>query len=432
MAQSNKKATIQKVHTHGGVEAYPHLKPLDSLRRSVLSCLLWEDNFYEDGVSIAERIQDLAQKVTDKELASLAIEARSTHHLRHVPLVLLCALAKRGGKIVGDTIAETIQRADELSELIALYWKDGKRPLSAQMKLGLARAMHKFDAYQFAKYNRDKAIKLRDVMFMVHPRPNKEKEALFKQIAEDTLPVADTWEVSLSAGKDKRETFERLLREDKLGYLAVLRNLRKMMSEGVPEELVMQAILERRGAHNVLPFRYVAAARACPQLEGSLNQALLGCIGEQPKLDGVTFLVVDVSGSMNAPLSAKSDLTRMHAAATLAAIWPGRARVFTFSNAMVEIAQRVGMAGVDAIIHSQHHGGTDLAGAITIANTLKPERLVVITDEQATTYKVPEPVAKHSYLINVAPYKNGIGYGKWVHVDGFSESVLKFIHAYEK
>lgn len=34
-------------------------------------------------------------------------------------------------------------------------------------------------------------------------------------------------------------------------------------------------------------------------------------------------------------------------------------------------------------------------------------------------------------MINVASYRNGVGYGKWTHIDGFSEGVLKFIHALE-
>ena len=32
------------------------------LRRSVLACLLWEDQFYEDGVEIAGRIQSLVPR----------------------------------------------------------------------------------------------------------------------------------------------------------------------------------------------------------------------------------------------------------------------------------------------------------------------------------------------------------------------------------
>lgn len=35
------------------------------------------------------------------------------------------------------------------------------------------------------------------------------------------------------------------------------------------------------------------------------------------------------------------------------------------------------------------------------------------------------------YVINVASYKNGVGYGKWTHIDGWSESVIEYIRAAE-
>ena len=82
-----------------------------------------------------------------------------------------------------------------LTDFLSIYWKGGKKPLANQAKKGLAAAFHNFNAYKFAKYDRDAAIKLRDVMFLVHPRPWDEKEAeLFKMVASRTLPVPETWE----------------------------------------------------------------------------------------------------------------------------------------------------------------------------------------------------------------------------------------------
>lgn len=432
MAQLNTRRAYTNVQTHGGVQAFPHLSPIQQLRRSVLSCLLWESEYYEDGVSIADRITETAAKVSDKDLAALIVECRSTHNLRHVPLLLLCVLIKRGGRTAGETIYQTIQRADELPELVSMYWRDGKRPLSKQMKIGLARAFRKFNAYQLAKYNRDNAVKLRDVLFMVHAKPKDgEQAAVWKSLVDGTLASPDTWEVALSAGADKKATWERLLREGQLGYLALLRNLRNMTQVGVDSDLIVSAIVNRKGAERVLPFRYVAAARACPHLEPALDQALSETIATMAPLPGNTIVMVDVSGSMNAPLSGKSDLTRMDAAAALGAIIHGDLRVFTFSNSLVEVPPRRGMAGVDAVVKSQPHGGTALGAAIQQINALPHDRLIVITDEQATDTRVVDPVCEHAYCINVASAKNGIGYGKWVHVDGFSEGVLRFIHAYE-
>lgn len=438
MAKTNVKVKAPpKKFTAEGARAYPNMKPIQALRRSVLSCLLWEKEFYEGGTSIADRISELSQDVTATELAKLAVEARTIHHLRHVPLQLLVELVKHpkaGGRLIGDAIFETIQRADELTEFLALYWKEGKVPLARQVKLGLARAFGKFNAYQLGKYNQDGAIKLRDVMFMVHPRPkDKAQGRMWKKLVDGTLPTPDTWEVALSGGDDKKETFERLIKEGQLGYLALLRNLRLMTQVGVNGDLIIKALLARKGAERVFPFRYVAAARACPQLERAIDEALCASIEELPKLEGKTVVLVDVSGSMNHALSGKSDLMRMDAAAALASLIPGDVRMFSFSNVLVEVPPRRGMAGVDAIIKSQPHGGTALAGAVKYVNDKVPcHRLIVITDEQATDGAVPDPVVKLAYMINVASNKNGVGYGKWIHLDGFSESVIRWIYAMEQ
>ena len=433
--QINAQATVAPVYTHGGAPAFRHMNKKQELRRSVLSCLLWEDTFYERGESIADRITGLASKVHMDDVSALAVEARNDFHLRHVPLLLIVAMCKQGGNLVSETIQKVIQRPDEMCELLSIYWKDGRKPISKQLKLGLAKAFTKFTAYQLAKYNRDNQIKLRDVLFLVHPKPMSALQAeTWEDLVNKRLASPETWEVALSGGADKKESFERLIKDGKLGYLALLRNLRNMMDAGCDKDLVSSAILERKGASKVMPFRYVAAARACPQLEKVIDQSLLACIHNMPKLSGKTIVLVDVSGSMDKRLSDKSDMTRIDAACALASLIDGEVRVFSFSDQTIEIPHRLGMAGVDAISNSQKHNGTYLGRSIQEINSLNHDRLIVITDEQATdVFRCPIPTAQNAYMINVASYKNGIGYGNgWTHLDGFSESVIKYIMESEK
>lgn len=423
--------------THEGAPA-ARLSDEQALRRSVLACLLWEREFYEDGEEIAARILRLAGNVPAATLAALSIEARTEMNLRHVPLLLLSALARHGAgsSLVSDTIERVIQRADELSEFLVIHAKangvtpDKVKPkLSAQMKKGLARAFGRFDEYQLAKYDRAGAVRLRDVLFLGHAKPKDEaQEALWKRLVAGELTVPDTWEVALSGGADKRETFERLIREGKLGYLALLRNLRNMAQAGCDETLVREAIVARKGgADRVLPFRYVAAARAAPQFEPALDQALSEAVLRMPVLPGKTAILVDVSGSMDYPLSSKSDMKRIDAAAALASVIHGDRRVFTFSHQVVEVPPRLGMAGVDAIVRSQPHGGTYLGAAVAAINAQVPhDRLIVVTDEQSHD-PVPDPVAKRAYMVNVASNQNGVGYGNWTRITGFSESIIRFI-----
>lgn len=427
-------ANLFRPRTFEGAPAALPRTDLAALRRAVASCLLWEGQFYEDGIEIGDRIAELAARVDPAAVAALAVEARTDMRLRHAPLWLLVALMKAdtAGKVdVAGTVAETVRRADEMGELIALYWKDGRRPLPAAMKRGLARAFARFDAYQLAKYDRKTAVTLKDVLRLTHPKPADEAQAaMWKQVVEGSLEPPDTWEVALSGGADKKETFERLLRENRLGYLALLRNLRNMAESGVDAELVTAAILARRGAQYVLPFRYVAAARAAPQFEPALDEALSAAVEAMPVFPGRTIVLVDVSGSMDCPLSRRSDLSRLDAAAALASIVHGQVRVFTFSEEVVEVPPRRGMAGVDAVARSQPHSGTYLGAAVRHVNALPHDRLIVITDEQSHD-AVGEAAARHAYMINVASARNGVGYGPWTRIDGFSENVLRFIHAHE-
>jgi hypothetical protein len=419
--------------THEGAPAR-RLSPYDELRRTVATCLLWEDSFYEGGASVAERIKELVPKCYREQVAMLAVEARTRMQLRHVPLLLVRELARKsdGCSLTRRTLAEVIQRPDELAEFLSLYWKEGRVPIARQVKRGLADAFRKFNEYQLAKYNRPAAIKLRDVLFLAEARPkDEEQRALWKRLVEGTLATPDTWEVALSAGSDKKETFERLIREGKLGYLALLRNLRNMEEVGCNRQLVRDALLSGAARSRALPFRFLAAARAVPGYELTLDKAMLEACKSLPRLDGETTLLIDVSGSMSGRLSSKSDLNRMDAAAALAVLIRSvcdDVRVYTFSDHLAEVPARSGMGLIDAIINSQPHGGTALGAAIR--HTPPSSRLIVITDEQSRD-QVPNPRGR-GYMINVATYQHGVGYGPWIHIDGFSESVLSFMAEIER
>jgi len=427
-----KLSNLFSPRTHEGAPA-KLISAEAQLRRSILACLLWENHFYEDGVEIASRIAELVPKVEASKVAALAVEAREQMKLRHAPLLLVREMARHATHraLVAETLEKVIQRADELSEFLAIYWATGRQPVSAQVKKGLAAAFRKFDAYALAKYNRDNPVKLRDVLFLSHAKPRDEAQAeAWKQLAENELESPDTWEVALSAGADKRATFERLLRENHLGALAVLRNLRNMAESGVDERLVKSA-LRGLNTSRLLPFRFIAAARYAPQWEAELESAMYKSVEAAPKLVGNTVLVVDVSGSMTAPLSARSEMQRTDAAYGLAILLREIAEdlsVYSFSDRSVRVPSRRGFALRDAIDRSQPHGSTYLGRALESIRE-SYDRLIVITDEQVHD-TIPVPRGK-AYMINVASYKNGVGYGDWTHIDGWSESVLGYIRELE-
>jgi 60 kDa SS-A/Ro ribonucleoprotein len=444
--------------THEGAVAV-RINAEQELRRSLMANMLWEREFYEEGESNAARIAKLIPHVHPAKVADMAVEARTDMKLRHAPLYVAREMARHASHrgYVKDTLATIIQRADELAEFLAIYWKDGKQPLSAQVKKGLAQAFTKFNEYQLAKYNRDGAVKLRDVLFLCHAKPkDKEQDALWKRLVNNELATPDTWEVNLSAGQDKQSTWERLLAQKKLGALALLRNLRNMEQAGVDRDLVRDIFLTTDFSR-VLPFRFIAAAKAAPRYEADIDAAMLRTLEQSTKLPGKTIVVIDVSGSMYGfgNVSKNSDMNRALAACALGAIareMCENPRIYaTAGNDSTRIHKtalvpaRRGMALVDAIYamcRPLGGGGIFLTPVCRHIGELEKnvERMIVITDEQdCATSKTDrpsnaKPLGKpgKNYLINVASYKNGIGYGNWIHIDGWSEAVLNYIRDSER
>jgi 60 kDa SS-A/Ro ribonucleoprotein len=443
MARTNVASKQALIYTHEGAVAV-FINPVEQLRRSVMANMLWEAEFYEDGQSIADRIENTVKEVLAKKdgaalVAGIAAEARSKMKLRHVPLLLLVTLIRAKTEaaraVVADAILNVIQRPDELGELVALYWKTGKQPLTAQMKKGLASAFRKFDAYSLAKYNGDgAAVKLRDVLFLVHGKPKDEAQAeVWKKLAAKTLESPDTWEVALSAGADKKETFTRLLTEENLGAMALLRNLRNMQQAGVDMALIRES-LGKVKMERVLPFRFITAARYAPTLEPELEAAMFNCLDGHEKLGGKTVLVVDNSGSMESAVSGKSELRRVDAACALAMLLRevcAECQIVVFGSTAGVIPPRRGFALRDAICHSGHGGGTNTDNALRVAAKEGYDRCIVITDEQSHTTIGGPGKDKKGYFINVASAKNGIGYRSWVHIDGWSEAVVDYVAQYE-
>lgn len=479
MAKTNVAVKQQPIFTHEGAKA-SHINPEQQLRRLVMAHMLWEDQFYIDGKTVAEQVAEAIKHVKAEKVAEIAIEARERQKLRHIPLFICRVMAglPTHKHVVADTLARVIQRADELAEYVSLYWKDGRVPLSAQSKKGLARAFQKFDEYQLAKYNRDGVVKLKDVAALCHFKPAfgmkgytrtwrkqtltatgkeqwpadelTEQSAMLDRLMKDELKTPDTWEVKLSGGANKKETFEQMLAEKKLGAMAFLRNLRNMHQAGMDVPTVFSPALEMNFSR-VLPFRFISAAKHVPIWEPHIERLMLKACETMPKLKGKTAIVVDNSGSMyGTAVSAKSEIDRADAACALAILAREVCEEVVVigygTNAMLIPARR-GFALRDAI-KAGPGGGTNTQLAILAAaiasqgnyshnptvdpNKLGYDRIIVITDEQSHQ-AVQNPLPNTlGYIINVGAYKNGIGYGQFTHIDGWSEAVLDFIRVSEE
>ncbi len=429
------------VFTEEGAKS-SHITPFQRLKRLTMACMLWEDNFYVDGKKSAEVIEEVCKECTATQILRVAFDCHSKGLLRHIPLFLIVQAMKKNEKGLINTkevIYQVCNRPDQMTELLALWWKDGKKPLPSQLKKGLARAFTRFDEYQLAKYNRDGAIKLRDILFLCHARPKDRDQAdLWKRLVNKQLAIPETWETKLSSGADKKESFQELLFKGKMGKLAILRNLRNMLEAGISKDAVEYPLM--KSERPLLPFQFLAAASACPAWEDIIDKAMVASLQGKNKLKGNTLVLVDVSGSMDYVLSGKSVSKRMDAAAGLAILLREiceNAEFWTFSERLVLIPSRRGMALRDAIVNSQSHSSTMLGSALKHLNTSKNpavtiDRIIVITDEQAADVPPRMDIDK-CYVINVGTNQNGIqNNGQWLTINGFSEACIDYIQEIEK
>ncbi|HEX8656678.1 MAG TPA: TROVE domain-containing protein [Hymenobacter sp.] len=326
---------------HEGAAAFT-LTPQVALYAAVATAAL-SDQFYEKADTRLQRLRELVAQNDPVFVAQLAVYARESLYLRSVPLVLCVELARlhRGDNLVSRLVARVVHRPDEITELLAFYAQANGRSgtkilnrISKQLQKGLALSFNRFDGYQLAKYDRAGAVRLRDALFLVHPHAKDEaQQALFDQLVRGELPTPYTWETELSAAGQQAHatpaeraavvarTWETLIASGKLGYMALLRNLRNILEANVSAAAIMQvcATLANRAAvarSKQLPFRFLAAFREVKTLPSGHVAAVLAALEEAiahsaANLRGFgaeTRVVVacDVSSSMQQPISPRS------------------------------------------------------------------------------------------------------------------------------
>lgn len=326
--------------------------------------------YYESPQETVQRVRDLVAECDAEFVAKLAVYAREEMNLRTIPLVLAVELARvhSGDNLVSRLVKRVIQRADELTEILGYYAIANERTgvkklgkLSKQLEKGIASAFTKFDEYQFGKYNRDSEVKLRDALFLSHAKPTDEvQKAVFQKIVEGTLDTPYTWETRLSEagqnGETKKDVWEELIASRKVGYMALLRNLRNILAADVSNEhvgMVCDYLSNETAVKNSkqLPFRFLSAYRMLttgvapsphrrfggwstsryevneevvnsPQLGRvleALEQAIVHSAQNIPMFDNENVLIAtDVSGSMCQPVSPNSVIQQYDIGSVLA------------------------------------------------------------------------------------------------------------------
>ena len=348
----NKKASIgTETESHpdrvenyeGGIAFKTDIKTELNIR--FLTYLVGEPKFYTpDAREEMKTIQALIAAVAEEDpeyLMKLAAYARNQMYLRSAPIFMLVESAQydKVKPYIRNYTPTIIRRADELTETIAYFISKhgeigsrGKASLPNSLKKGIADAFHNFNAYQFAKYDRDGSVKLRDVGRLVHPKPRNEEEALlFKQIMDRTLPTPETWETVISVNGSTKEAWHSVI--PKMGFMALLRNLRNFLKVGVDLDPVILHLTNPKAVKysKQYPFRFYSAYKALQgptegnpfdrqKLLNAVETALELSVENLPKLGGNTFITCDESGSMDQPLNPRSTVKYIDIANVMGAL----------------------------------------------------------------------------------------------------------------
>lgn len=501
----------QTVINHEGAKAYTLSAEME-LYTAVVTWSL-NDSFYEKDETRYDRLRRLLYNCKPEFVGKLAVYARTKMYMRSVPLLLVTELANlhSGDDLVARVTAGVVNRADEITELLACYELMNKRAgtkklnrLSKQMQKGLAIAFNRFDEYQFAKYNRVGAIKLRDALFLVHPKAKDDaQQALFNKIAKNELETPYTWETELSAlGRLSFENdeakalafkakWEELIDSGKLGYMAMLRNLRNIQQAGVSYAHLTKVCTTVADAEQVakakqFPFRYLAAYRelaimdAKPALGIISRVATLfnnnkGYTGElldalekamQASAENISgfdentrvLLACDVSGSMAQPISAKSKIMNIDIGLVMAMLLQSRCRnveigLFGDRWKTITIPRSNILSNVQLLYKRANEVGYATNGYLVIQDLLnrhvKTDKVMLFTDCQLwnnqgnnnhmqtlwNKYKASVAPGAKLYLFDLAGY--GQSPLQALHNDvyliaGWSDKVFDVIAAIEK
>jgi hypothetical protein len=432
--------THQRTFTHEGGDALAR-EPESDLFLLAATNMVGEDTFYERASKRDARFVALVHSVTKSNpsfVAGLAPYLRSTMLMRSASVVMAAEYVAAGGERGRAVVDGALQRADEPAELLGYWLATHGRNVPMPIKRGIAdgarrlyteRAVLRYDGLS-------RQVRMADVIELTHPSPRDDRQsALFKHLLDrrhrdvsvadpDVLPVlaaaaaldavpAEARREHLASGAlgDAGFSWERLsgwlpggMDADAweaviptMGVMALVRNLRNFDEAGISEPAIDAVIAKITDADEVVrarlfPYQVWSAYKHAPSdtWKRALGRTLDHTIANIPALDG-TLVVIDTSGSMQAPVSDRSKLQRVEVAAVMAMATAKRATdvdvvIYGERNARVRGLDGASiLGGVAEVVRSVGSVGHATFGHTAIARWYDPKRhrrAVIFTDDQ--------------------------------------------------
>lgn len=461
MAKFNQTQTNKTVNKSGHV-AYK-MGDKEKLITQVLTSFFNESKFYGDNSKNMQETIERVVKTDPAFIAKLAVFAKKEFNMRSVSHVLVAYLAHEvtGKPYTKETVKAVSLRGDDVTEIMACYLSLFGKPIPNALKKGISEVLGGFDEYTLAKYKGEgKAVKMRDLLCLCRPTPKtKAQSEMWHRLLNDELETPVTWETQLSANGNNAKTWEKLIDSGKVGYMALLRNLRNiLMANPSNANKVLETIEnpENVKRSKQLPFRYLSAYKELNNMAGSrvfdaLENAVESSIENMPKLSGTTVIAVDASGSMSGTISGKSNV-RCYEIAMLLGLIANKicdnSIFYTFNNSIAKypVSSRNGI--LYTTLSARCGGSTDmgLPFAQMIKDNIKADRIIVISDNECNSSWFNKPVQTIAdeyryktgndiwvHAIDLQGYGTQQFYGKKTNiVAGWSEKVFEFIKLAEQ
>lgn len=474
-------ATQGETRNLAGGKAFDPQSPERALYEVVTNNLL-ENKYYESDEESLEKVKERFNAVVDEDpefALKLACHARSDLNLRDVPQVLL-VLAANDPKTVGYVekyAPRIISRADELCNVLAMQTELFGKPMPSELLNGVEKALYNFDRYQYSKYFRtSKDWDFRDVLNVVRPNPEKDPLAqesdtnyqeIFKKIIKgglDDYPEVtpldppETWEVVVSREGNTAEAWRKV--KDRMGLFALIRNARNMREVGLSgKEIFGDVDVDWIKNAPLFPFRYYQSYKALK------NEQLLDRYSSEFLQDAIdistmhvpdflenSLIGIDLSNSMNTPLSDRSTVTYKEIAALFGAITAKKGgEVWGFAN----VAEKAPIDPTNPIVNMQEDIirmdiGTSTNGWKVIKHNRDRQfdRIVLFTDMQiwnsmwGSNSSTKGQLDKYRqnypetalYMINLSSYgslQTPEGYDRVWNISGWTDKVFDFMQSAE-
>ena len=439
------KSTPKTVINEAGGTAFARSDKLALTQYVMTGCL--NGTFYATEEEQLNKILELSKKVPTKFLAQLAVHARKTGFMKDTPALLAAIVASRDSVLLGSIFNQVIDSPKMLRNFVQIIRSGvtGRKSLGSKPKKLIQAYLNNLTDEQLFKANIGNDPSLQDIVKMVHPKPGSpERNAMLgylldKKYDESKLAplVKDFEKFKASLAINTKGPFAKLknlivkeeveipnvpfqmltalpLTEEHWRSIAktatwtqARMNLNTFARHGaLKDKSVVDALAKKLSSKEevsrakAFPYQLFAAFRNVTsdvptKLTNALQTAADNSLENIPSFGVKTFVLCDVSGSMQSPAtgnrgSATSKMTCLDVAALFASAILRKndeAEVIPFDTRVHpnKLNPRDSVMTNAQILSSFRGGGTDCGCALAHLNAQKAmgDLIVMLSDNES-------------------------------------------------